>query len=145
MYLGTYQIISGKDRQLVIPELLRGVFSEGAYVTRGFEQNLLIMSDRFFRKIYKRVVSLNIADPLARLLLRLILGNASMLELDRSGKVSIPQELISFANLENGITLVGQGDYLEVWSPVNWEKQTTNLLDSEANSERFAQLDLALH
>jgi len=145
MYLGTYQIISGKDRQLVIPELLRGLFSEGAYVTRGFEQNLLIMSDRFFREIYERVVSLNIADPLARLLLRLILGNASMLELDRSGKVSIPQELISFANLENGITLVGQGDYLEVWSPVNWEKQTTNLMDSEANSERFAQIDLALH
>jgi MraZ protein len=145
MYLGTYQIILGKDRQLVIPESLRGLFCEGAYVTRGFEQNLLIMSDGVFREIYKRVVSLNIADPLARLLLRLILGNASMMELDPSGKVILPQELISFANLENGITLVGQGDYLEVWSPVNWEKQTTNLMDTEANSERFAQLDLALH
>jgi len=103
------------------------------------------MSDRIFREIYKRVVSLNIADPLARLLLRLILGSASIMELDRSGKVIIPQELLSFANLENGITLVGQGYYLEIWSPANWEKQIANLMDTEANSKRFAQLDLAVH
>jgi MraZ protein len=145
MYLGTHQIILGKNHQLVIPESLRGLFSEGAYLTRGFEQNLWIMSDGFFREIYKRVVSLNIADPLARLLLRLILGNASRMILDPSGKINIPHELISFAKLENDITLVGQGDYLEVWSSVNWEKQTTNLMNTEANSERFAQLDLALH
>jgi len=38
MYLGTYQIILGQDRQVVIPESLRELFSEGAYVTRGFEK-----------------------------------------------------------------------------------------------------------
>jgi MraZ protein len=145
MYLGTYQMVIGNDRQLVVPESFRGLFSYGAFITRGFEQNLLIMSDKIFGEIFKRVVSLNIADPLARLLLRLILANASSIELNPSGKVTIPQELMSFANLDKGITLVGQGDYLEGWSPVNWEKQITNLLDTDANSERFAQLNLALH
>ena len=48
------------------PKLPR-TFEDGAYVTRGFEQNLLIMSEREFQEIYKRVAGLNIADPLARL------------------------------------------------------------------------------
>jgi MraZ protein len=88
---------------------------------------------------------LNLTDPLARLLLRLILGNASKLEMNESGRMLIPQNLASFAILEKDIILVGQGDYFEVWAPAPWEKQSTKLLDSDANTERFAQLDLASH
>jgi DNA-binding transcriptional regulator/RsmH inhibitor MraZ len=57
----------------------------------------------------------------------------------------IPQNLASFAGLEKDIVLVGQGDYFEVWAPAPWEKQSTKLLDADANTERFAQLDLASH
>jgi MraZ protein len=145
MYLGQHQISLENDRHLVIPEKFREVFAQGAYVTRGFEQNLLIMSNEVFQELYKRVASLNIADPLARLLLRLIIGNASRLDISPSGKVLIPEDLRSFAGLEKEITLVGQGNYIEVWAPADWEKQTTKLLDTEANAGRFAQLDLAFH
>jgi MraZ protein len=145
MLLGQYQLFMDIDRSLVIPEPLRVLFADGAYVTRGFEKNLMIMSDRVFREKYQRVMALNIADPLARLLLRLILGNASRLEISRSGHVLIPQDLLTFAGLETDVLLVGQGDYLEVWSPAQWEKQSAILLDTEANAERFAHLDLTLN
>jgi MraZ protein len=87
---------------------------------------------------------LNIADPAARLLFRLILGHASKLDLNASGQVFIPQDLLAFAGLEKEIILLGQGDYLEAWAPEDWEKQAANLLDTEANASRFAQLDLSL-
>jgi MraZ protein len=117
----------------------------GAYITRGFEQNLLIMSESVFQEIYKRVVSLNLADPRARLLLRLILGNAARLEMDETGQAVIPQDLKAVTGLEKDIILVGMGDYFEVWSPANWEQQSAALLDTAANSVRFAELDLALY
>ncbi|MGA2489165.1 MAG: hypothetical protein ABSF99_03120 [Anaerolineales bacterium] len=142
MLLGQYQLSLDKDRSLVIPEPLRGLFADGAYITRGFENNLLIMSDRVFREKYQQIMALNMADPIARLLLRLILGNASKLEINQSGHVLIPQDLMSFANLEKDVRLVGLGDYLEVWAPTHWEKQSIILLDAEANAERFAHLDL---
>jgi MraZ protein len=145
MYLGQHHLSLKEDQHLVIPETFRELFAGGAYITRGFEQNLLIMSDRIFQELYNRIVSLNIADPLARLLLRLIIGNASRLDISNSGQVLIPESLRAFAGLEKEIILVGQGNYFEVWAPAGWEKQTTNLLDTEANAERFAQLDLALH
>jgi MraZ protein len=144
MYLGQHHLFVDNDRHLVVPEPIRELFKEGAYITRGFENDLLIMSTTVFQEIYKRVVALNIADPLARLLLRLILGNASKLDISNSGHVLIPENLMLFAGLESEIVLVGQGDYIELWSPANWEKQSTILLDTEANAERFAHLDLAL-
>jgi MraZ protein len=145
MFLGQYKLFVDNDQQLVIPESFRELFAEGAYVTRGFEQNLLLMSEEVFQEIYKRVISLNIADPLARRLLRLILGNATKLDPNPTGKIILPPDLFTCAGLEKGIILVGQGNYCEVWSPANWEKQTTILLDTEANAERFARLDLALN
>jgi MraZ protein len=145
MFLGQYQLILDNDHSLLTPVPFRELLADGAYITRGFEQNLLIMGDKVFQEIYKRVVALNLADPLARLLLRLILGNASGLEMNESGRILIPQNLASFAGLEKDIILVGQGDYFEVWAPVHWEKQSTKLLDTDANTERFAQLDLASH
>ena len=145
MFIGQYQSVLDNDRSLLIPSQFHGQLSEGAYITRGFEQNLMVMGNEVFQEIYNRVVSLNLADPLARLLLRLILGNASRLEVDESGRMIIPQDLATFANLEKDITLVGQGDYFELWAPSHWEKQSAKLLDTESNTERFAQLDLASH
>ena len=144
MLLGQYRLFLDDDRQVVLPEAFRKQFEDGAYVTRGFEQNLLIMSEREFQEIYKRVAGLNIADPLARLLHRLILGSASKLEPGASGRISLPQDLLSFAGLEKEIVLVGLGDYCEAWAPANWDNQTALLLDTAANSARFAQLNLAL-
>jgi MraZ protein len=145
MFLGQYPLFLDDKLSTTIPAPFRELGAAGAYITRGFEENLLLMSARVFQEIYQRVVTLNIADPLARLLLRLILSNASEIELDDSGRILIPEHLASFAGLEKEIILVGQGDYLELWAPPHWEKQSANLLDTDANAQRFAQLDLALN
>jgi MraZ protein len=143
MLLGQYKLSLDDDNELVLPEAFQELFEDGAYVTRGFEQNLLLMNEKEFQELYKRVAGLNLADPVARLLHRLILGNATKIEISASGRICLPEDLLSIAGLEKEIVLVGQGDYCEAWAPANWEKQTTILLDTAANSARFAQLDLA--
>jgi MraZ protein len=145
MYLGQYHLNLDKDLSLTVPAGFRELFAQGAYVTRGFEQNLLVMSEQDFQGRYKQVAALNITDPNARLLQRLLLGNAVRLEINASGQVLLPPELMAFAGLEKEIILVGQGDYFEVWAPAQWEKQSAILLDTSANTGRFAHLDLALN
>jgi MraZ protein len=145
MLLGQYQLELTEDRSLVLPDQFGKTLGGSVYVTRGFEQNLLLMSEKVFEAIYQRVISLNIADPLARLLLRLILSNAARIDLDSTGKILIPETLASAAGLQKDVVLVGQGDYAEFWSPENWEEQAHSLLDAEANAARFSQLDLALN
>ena len=41
-------------------------------------------------------------------------------QLDQQGRIVIPQEMREHAGLEGRVTLVGLGDYVEVWDPERW-------------------------
>ena len=119
--------------------------SGGVYLTQGFDQNLLILTSETFQEIYQRISSLNITDPLARLLLRMFLGAASYIEVKDSETISIPQNLVDYASLRSKVVLVGQGEYLEIWSPSHWAEQEAQIQDAQANAGRFSAFTIAVH
>jgi MraZ protein len=51
---------------------------------------------------------------------RLMLGYATDLELDGSGRILLPQPLREYAQLDKKLVLVGQGNKLELWSEALW-------------------------
>jgi len=74
----------------------------------------------------------------------LILSNAYPVEVDKVGRILVPQNLRAFLGLESGeLTVAGQGDYFEVWTPAEWKTQMDKLQDVEANEQRFSTLDLS--
>ena len=50
---------------------------------------------------------------------------------------------MDFANIKTDATLVGQGNYFEIWTPELWKEQETSLNNVEANSHRFSSLSLS--
>ncbi len=143
MFLGQYSHnLDGKGR-LIIPARFRELLANGAYVTQGFDRNLMVLTPESFERIYQRVNEMSITDPAARQLKRLIFAAADRVEADRAGRIRIPQFLREIAGLNNGAIVVGVGDYFEIWAPETWQAQTTLLQDVDANSERFAALDLS--
>jgi MraZ protein len=87
---------------------------------------------------------MNLADSTARMLRRLILSNAYAVEVDKVGRILVPQNLREFLGITSGeLTVAGQGDYFEVWTPAEWKSQMDNLHDVEANNARFSTLDLS--
>ncbi len=140
MFLGKFSRTLDNRSRFSLPSTFRGQLSSGAYLTQGFDRNLQVLTSGAFQEIYRTVVSLNIANPLARLLLRLILGTAQELGVDANGQLTIPEELKEFANLQEDIFLIGQGEYFEIWAPDLWNKQEAQLRDAEANSSRFSAL-----
>ena len=142
MFLGQHQITFEAGDRLAVPARFRDLLAQGAYITQGFDRNLLVLTADAFQAIYARFTAMNIADPLARLLLRMILGSATELEIDPSGHMLIPPKLREFAGLEADAILVGQGKYIEVWTPAQWQQQVLRLQDAESNAERFAGLVL---
>jgi MraZ protein len=63
-------------------------------------------------------------------------------EVDRSGRILLPQNLRQFLALNGEAMVVGQGEYFEIWTPIEWASQMQTLQDTEANAQRFAMLDL---
>jgi len=133
LLLGLYTSILEPDNRIALPDGIREEYEDGLYVTRGFDRNIMVLTVDAFESIYDRVTSLNIADPIARLLLRLILGAAQQAGVKADGKIPIPEPLKEFASLERDVIIVGQGDYLELWSPSAWQKQEEQLSSVEPN------------
>lgn len=143
MFLGQYQHTLDEKNRLTVPARFRELLSEGAFVTQGFDRNLMVLTQAAFEQVYARLNAMNMADPSARLLRRLILGNAYQVEIDKAGRMLLPQPLREFAALDGEAVIVGQGDYFEVWSPQAWQEQQQKLADAEANAQRFAALNLS--
>jgi division/cell wall cluster transcriptional repressor MraZ len=114
-------------------------------MTQGFDRNLQILTAEAFRKVVRQASSLNLADPLARQLLRLLLATAVPVQAESQSSVTVPEGLKDFAALHSEIVLIGQGDYIEIWAPELWEKQETQLQDAEANASRFTALNIVTH
>ena len=143
MFLGKYQCTLDGQNRLLTPQAIQDQLSGGLYVSQGFDRNLLILTGGVFEEIYKRVMTLNLADPLARLLQRLMLSSARELVLNDDGRLSIPLELSEFADLKEKAMLVGLGDFIEIWSMEGWKQQEEELNNSDQNTSRFAGLSLA--
>ncbi len=142
MFLGQYVHTFDDKNRLTVPAKYRELISDGAFVVQGLDRNLMVLTPAAFEIIYQRIMAMNLTDPTARLLRRIILGNASQLEVDKVGRILLPQPLREFAGLKSDAVLVGQGDYFEIWEPSAWQGQVSQVQDAEANAKRFATLDL---
>jgi MraZ protein len=143
MFLGQYQHSLDEKGRLTIPSAFRCGLGEGAFITQGFDRNLMVMSSSYFQSVYARVNAMSITDSKARLLRRVVLSNAYQVEVDKAGRIVVPPKSRQFLGLENDAVLVGQGDYFEIWAPADWEKQMKEIENAEENAQRFALLDLS--
>ena len=102
--------------------------------------------DRVYAVTFRQtdpLFTIDLTDPTARILRRMLLANAYPVEVDKVGRILVPANLRQFAALEGNAVIAGQGGYFEVWTPAEWEKQTALINDTEANNQRFATLDLS--
>ncbi len=144
MFLGQYQHSLDSKGRLTIPSRFReAMIADGAYVTQGFDCNLMVLTVPAFEHISQRVNQLSMTEPTARLLKRLIFSTAELVEVDKAGRILIPEFLRFATRLESEAIIVGTGDYFEIWSPGLWAEQTAKLQDADANAQRFALLDLS--
>jgi MraZ protein len=143
MFLGQYRHNFDTKGRLTIPARFRELLTDGAYITRGLEKNLMVLTAPEFEAITRRMNQTSITDPTARDLKRLLFSTADRVEPDGNGRILIPQYLRELAGLDSEAFLVGVGDYFEIWSPEGWDEKMALLNDTEANAQRFIGLDLS--
>jgi MraZ protein len=89
-----------------------------------------------------KVGSLPMTDPNARLLQRRLFAGAFETELDRQGRVLLPQTLRAFAGLEAEAMVLGSRDHAEIWAPARWEDYGKALDDAEAFAAAISGLGI---
>lgn len=143
MFLGRYEHSIDEKGRLTIPVRFRELLKDGAYVTQGFDRNLMVMTSANFDQISKNVDELSFTDPAIRSLKRLIFSSADQVEVDKAGRILIPQFLRDSVQINGGVTIVGAGNYFEIWNPELWNAQSRLLQDTEYTAQRFAAFNLS--
>ena len=89
-----------------------------------------------WERIERDIQNLPALKPAVKRFQRLMLGYATDLELDGSGRMLLPQPLREYAQLDKQLVLVGQGNKLELWSEALWLAEREQALqDSGPDAE----------
>lgn len=145
MFLGFHPGRLNPSHQLALPQAWRHVITGGFYITQGFDRNLLLLPAPAFHEMARQIAALNLADPNARLFSRMLLGRATIAEIDRKGRITLPEELVKYAGLDQEMVIVGQGNYAEIWSNAEWQDQLAAIENPQANASRFTSLIIAVN
>ena len=136
MLLGEHEHSLDEKNRLTLPSKLRGAFDEGVVVSRGLDGCLHAYPRGSWERLAARIQAL---DPLAeasRKMRRHFFSGASHGELDKQGRLVIPQSLLEGAGISREVTVAGVYDHLEIWDRATWQKQ---LHEVEGSAEDVAE------
>ena len=127
MFRGVTALTLDSKGRLAVPAKFREVLQLRAggklVVTADSALCLLVYAAPDWEPIQQRLMGLSSFNTRTRDLQRLLVGNASDVDLDGAGRILIPPSLRKFAGLEKDVALVGQGARFELWDEAKWDAQ----------------------
>ena len=91
-----------------------------------------------WERVEQKVVNLPSFDPNHQKLKRFLIGYASDVEMDKSGRILLPSPLRDFAMLDKAIYLVGQGNKFEIWNDELWAKKCSQWMQEDMEIENMS-------
>ena len=139
MFTGEYQHCLDEKGRVIIPARLREGLGDTFMITRGLDGCLFIYHLDVWKKIEQKVKELPVTQRGARAFTRYFFSGAAEVEIDRQGRILIPQNLRDHASIEKEAMIIGVSDRVEVWSEEAWrEYSSAENLDFEAAAEQLA-------
>ncbi len=139
MFTGEFQHTLDEKGRVIIPARLREGLGDTFMITRGLDGCLFIYHFDTWTKIEQKVKELPLARKDARAFARYFFSGAAEVEIDRQGRVLIPQNLREHAAIEKEVMIIGVSDRVEVWSEKAWREYTSaENLDFEGAAETLA-------
>jgi len=138
MLTGSYFITIDMKGRVFVPTKLRFQLGERVWLVKGVDPCLSIFTQEAWMEYTRAYISnRDRKDEKARKLQRHVFGGSFEIEIDRQGRINLPQTLIGYAGIDKDVVFVGCNDYVELWSAEAYEKEMdpSNLNPSELMSD----------
>ncbi|MBD3257267.1 division/cell wall cluster transcriptional repressor MraZ [candidate division GN15 bacterium] len=124
-FFGQYTTTMDSKGRCILPAKLRGVTDDDGnpllegeiFLTKGLEGCLSVYPASEWAAIQQRLSKLDFTDKAYRSFSRRFYSYASPVTPDKTGRILIPQHLITEANLEKELVVIGVNRLVEIWSP----------------------------
>ncbi len=122
MFIGEYQHSIDEKGRMAIPVKFRSDLSKGAVVTRGIDNCLFLYPQKDWEELAKKLSQLPISKSNTRAFGRLMLAGAMDCEIDKQGRIMLPDYLRKYATITKKVTVAGLYNRLEIWDEDAWNK-----------------------
>ncbi|NBI29413.1 division/cell wall cluster transcriptional repressor MraZ [Chengkuizengella marina] len=142
MFMGEYQHNIDEKGRVIVPSKFRDSLGSTFIMTRGLDQCLFIYPSEEWGVLEKKLKALPLMKSDARAFTRFFFSGATECELDKQGRVNIPNNLKSHAKLEKESIFIGVSNRIEIWNKDVWEGYF-NQSESSFNeiAEKLVDLD----
>ncbi len=141
MFIGEFTHNLDEKGRLAIPVKFRRDLTKGAVVTRGLDNCLFLYTKGEWEKLAEKLATLPISQANSRAFARLMLAGAMDVDVDKQGRIVLPEYLRQFAGLNKNVIVAGLYNRVEIWDEAKWQsyKQQTETNSNEI-AEKMAEL-----
>ncbi len=125
MLIGEYSHSIDNKGRINMPSKFRDDLGESFIVSKGLDNCLFMYSLSEWEEFKKKILDLKMAQ--ARDLQRFFFSSAYVAEVDKQGRILIPNALREYANLSKDVMVIGVSSRAELWDKEQWLSQSATL------------------
>ena len=143
MFQGEYQHGLDAKGRLILPVRIREELGSRFFLTKGLDGCLSIYPMEEWEAFEEKLRALPLTNKNARTFSRFFVAGATPCELDKQGRILIPQTLREFAGLDKDVVLTGNLNRIEVWSKEKWT-DNCNYDDMDSIAEGMQEMGIVI-
>ena len=143
MFIGEYQHTLDSKNRVIMPSKFREKLGDSFVMTKGLDNCLFIYSSKEWDIVEDKLKSLPMTNKDARAFVRYFFAGACECELDKQGRILMPNHLKDYANIDKDLVIIGVSTRIEIWSREEWNKFNSDAnISYEDVAEKMSQLGI---
>ena len=121
MFMGEFQHTIDSKGRLTMPAKFREDLGTKFIVTRGLDGCLFGYPQTQWAQLEEKLAEMPLAKKDARTFVRFFYSAATECEIDKQGRINIPNSLKTHANLDKNCVVIGVSNRIEIWDEARWQ------------------------
>lgn len=142
MFIGEYQNSIDAKGRIIVPSKFRDELGYKFILTKGLDDCLFLYSMEEWKKFEDKLTNLPVASKEARAFVRYFFSGAAECEIDKQGRLTIPQHLREHAKIDKELVTIGVMSRVEIWSKQEWSTYGDRNLGYDEIAEKMAELGI---
>ena len=136
MLIGEYIHSLDDKNRISLPSKFRKELGDTVIITRGLDNCLFLYSLDEWSDLSKKIGKLGLSKADKRGLTRYLFSGAQEVEVDKQGRILLPEFLRQFVGITAKVVFAGVYDRVELWSENAWQSYKATL---EKQGEQLAE------
>ena len=142
MFIGEYEHVMDEKKRIIIPSKFRDGLGNKFVMSKGLDGCIYVFNEEDFKILEGKLKMLPMSNKEARVYSRFFFSSAHEVEIDKQGRVVIPQLLIAYAKIEKDIVSIGVSNRIEIWSKEAWIKYNSQEFNMDEIAEKMSDLGI---